>query len=168
MRSIAIILAVVGGVSIALWLLQAWRTLVFCREQLEETWGQLRAELASRREMVAYLVAAAPAQAASVADVIGNACDLAANVGGVRESSQAETRLAAALSRLAALIDETPGARANANLEQLRQRLDEVNARIDLLRGSHNRQANAFNALLDRGAGRLLASFQILRRAEQF
>lgn len=168
MFSIWLILAVVAILALSLWLVQAWRVLTFCRAQLGDIWQQLRAELAARREMIPYLVTAAPAEAAALGSVIGNACDLAANVEGVRESSQAETRLTAALSRLAILLSEAPGTEDNANLGLLRARLRELDERVDLLRGAHNRQADTFNALLDRPAGRLLVYAQFFRRVDRF
>lgn len=168
MQSIALILGVVFGLAVALWLIQAWRMLKFCRGEIEGSWRQLRAELAARREIVPYLVAAAPPDATAAIDVIGNACDLAANVQGVRESSQAETRLSAALARLTALLDEAAGVAGNATLKQLRGQLADAETRIAVVRGAHNRQVQAFNTLLDRAAGRLLAWAQIYRRAEEF
>lgn len=168
MRSIALILMTMAGVGAALWVAQAWRMLAACRAQMAETWQQLRDELAARREMVPYLVAAAPGGAASLVDVIGNACDLAANVSDVSAASQAEARLSAALNRLAILLDEDEGFPANVNLRHLRVRLAESDGRIDLLRESFNRQVDTFNALLERGGGWLLASASVFRRAERF
>ena len=168
MFSIGLILAVVAIVALSLWLVQAWRELTFCQAQLVEVWQQLRAELAARREMIPYLVTAAPAEAATLGALIGNACDLAANVEGVREVSQAETRLSAALGRLAVLVSESPEAESHANLEQLEARLREMNERVGLLRDAHNRQADTFNALLDRPAGRLLVHAQFFRKVERF
>jgi hypothetical protein len=168
MQSILIILGAVAGLGFALWLLQAWRTLAFCRAQCIDAWGQLRAELAARREMIPYLVTAANPGKGALVDVIGNACDLAANVEGVRESSQAEARLGAALSRLLAQLDQVEAQDANARLKQLRAHTDEVNARINLLHETYNREADTFNALLDRPAGRLMASVQLFRRMDRF
>ena len=167
MQSILIIMGAMATLGFALWLVQAWRTLVFCRAQCTDAWGQLRAELAARREMIPYLLTANPREGGSI-DVLGNACDLAANVEGVRESSQAEARLSAALSRLSAQLDQDEAGAANAKLKQLRAHMDELNARIDLLHEAYNRQADTFNALLDRPAGRLLASVQMFRRMDRF
>jgi hypothetical protein len=168
MQSILIILGVVAGLGFALWLIQAWRALTFCRAQCMDSWGQLRAELAGRREMIPYLVTTANPGKGALVDVIGNACDLAANVEGVRESSQAEARLGAALSRLSGQLNQDQTVAANATLKPLRARLGELNARIDLLHEAYNRQADTFNALLDRPAGRLMASVQLFRRIDRF
>ena len=168
MLSIGFILAIVAILTVSWWLVQAWRGLRFCQMQIGEVWQQLLAELAARREMIPYLVTAAPSEAAALGSVIGNACDLAANVEGVLEVSQAETRLSAALSRLAILLGEAPDAATNANLDQLRTRLHEMDERVGLLRGAYNRQSDTFNALLDRPAGRLLAYAQFFRKASLF
>ncbi len=168
MLFIGVNLAVVAILALSLWLVQAWRQLAFCRAQLAEAWEQLRAELAARREIIPYLVTAAPAEAAASGSVIGNACDLAANVEGVRESSQAETRLAAALGRLTVLLDESSDLSSNANLSQLRASLRELDERVGLLREAHNRQADTFNALLERPAGRLLVYGQMFRKVDCF
>jgi hypothetical protein len=168
MQSILLILAVVTALGFALWLVQAWRMLVFCRAQCTDAWGQLRAELAARREMIPYVVTAANPGKGALVDVIGNACDLAANVEGVRESSQAEARLGAALNGLLAQLDQDETDAANAHLKQLRERMDELNARIALQHETYNRQVDTFNALLDRAAGRLMASVQLFRRVDRF
>lgn len=168
MLSIWLILAAVAVLGFSLWLVQAWRDLTFCRAQVAEAWQELRADLAARREMVPYLVTAAPAEAAALGSVIGNACDLAANVEPVRELSQAEARLAAALSRLTVLLDESPDASGNANLNQLRARLRGMDQRVGLLREAHNRQADTFNALLDRPSGRLLSRGQFFQKVDRF
>lgn len=168
MQSILIILGAVAALGFALWLVQAWRTLTFCRVQCMEAWEQLRAELAGRRELIPYLVTAANPGKDSPVDVIGNACDLAANVEGVRECSQAEARLGAALSRLLDQLDQDETDGANAKVKQLRSHMDEVNVRIDLLHEAYNRQADTFNALLDRPAGRLMGSVQTFRRIDRF
>ena len=168
MLFIGIILAGVAILALSLWLVQAWRQLAFCRAQLAETWQQLRSELAARREIIPYVVTAAPAEAAASGSVVGNACDMAANVEGVRESSQAETRLAAALNRLTVLLDESPDVASNANLHQLRVRLRELDERVGLLREAYNRQADTFNALLERPAGRLLTRGQFFRKGDRF
>jgi hypothetical protein len=168
MQSILIILAVMGGLGFALWLIQAWRALSFCRGQCVDSWTQLRAELAARREMIPYLVTAAGSDKGTPVDVIGNACDLAANVDGVRECSQAEARLGAALGRLLTQLDREESADSSAKMKQLRGRMDDLNARIRLLHEAYNRQADTFNALLERPAGRLLGSLQLFRRVDRF
>lgn len=167
MQSMALILAGVAIVSIGLWLVQAWRMLAFCRAQVAEAWQALQSELAARREMIPYVVAGAPPDASALIDVIGNACDLAANVQGVRECSQAEARLGAALARLVALLNDMP-ASAAPTVAPLSARLMQTEARVALLRGIYNRQVETFNLLLDRAAGRLLASAQCFTKADSF
>ena len=168
MFSIGLILAVVAILALSLWLVQAWRELAFCQAQVGEVWQQLRSELAARREIIPYVVTASPVEAAAMGEAIGNACDLAANVVGVRETSQAETRLTAALSRLAVLLRETPDVAKDANLDQLRASLRELDERVGLLGDAYNRQTDTFNALLDRPAGRLLVHAQFFRKGDRF
>ena len=88
-----------------LWVAQGFRLLRYARGQIQEAWLELRAALLERREMIPYIVAAVPTRVASVLDVLGNACDLAANVEGVPECSQAEGRLSAAISRVFVQLD---------------------------------------------------------------
>ena len=168
MFNIGIILAVAAIVALSLWLVQAWRELKFCQAQLGEVWQQLRAELTARREMIPYLVTAAPAEAAALGSVIGNACDLAANVAGVQACSQAEGRLTAAIGRLFALLDSVPTAVVDENVSGLRAHLAEQEARIAMLVESYNRQAETFNTLLSRSPARLLARLALFQQAELF
>ena len=162
---IVIILALLVCGSV-LWVGQALRRLAFCREQVSAAWRQLSDELSARREMMPYIVSAVPVSAAQLVEAIGNACDLASHVSGVRESAQAEARLTMSMKRLFALLDAEPAEGGNVN--RLRGKLDEIETRIDWLRDCYNRQAETFNALLKRGPARLLAHLPTVRQAELF
>jgi hypothetical protein len=164
---VVIILAVIlaGGV---MWVGQAYRMLAFARVQRDEAWVELRTALQECRDMIPYIVAAVPAHISPALDVLGNACDLAANVEGVRECAQAESRLKAAISRLFEQLD------ADATLETLdlilplRDRLKDQAMRVDLLKESYNQMASVYNALLKKGAARILVSVGMARPVELF
>lgn len=151
-----------------LWVAQGYRLLRYARGQIQDAWLELRTALLERREMIPYIVAAVPTRVASVLDVLGNACDLAANVEGVPECSQAEGRLSAAINRVFAQLDiGAPGEDVDL-LASLRERVKVQEMRIELLKGVYNRQVELFNALQRRGAGRVLTSLGVVRYAEVF
>jgi hypothetical protein len=151
-----------------LWVAQGYRLLRYARGQIQDAWLELRTALLERREMIPYIVAAVPTRVASVLDVLGNACDLAANVEGVPECSQAEGRLSAAINRVFAQLDTgAPGEDVDL-LASLRERVKVQEMRIELLKGVYNRQVELFNALQRRGAGRVLTSLGVVRYAEVF
>jgi hypothetical protein len=151
-----------------LWVAQGFRLLRYARGQIQEAWLELRAALLERREMIPYIVAAVPTRVASVLDVLGNACDLAANVEGVPECSQAEGRLSAAISRVFVQLDTGAPLEELEMLASLRDRVKVQEMRIELLKGLYNRQVELFNALQRRGAGRVLASLGVVKFAELF
>jgi len=133
-----------------------------------EAWDDLKAALLARREMIPYIVAAVPAIVAPVLDVLGNACDLASNVEGVADCSQAEARLSAAIQRVFTQLDSMAPIETLDILSPLRERIRVQEMRIDVLKESYNRQVELFNTIQRRGAGRVLASWGMVRPAELF
>ncbi|MEI6515807.1 MAG: hypothetical protein WCO77_07515, partial [bacterium] len=77
--TIVMIMLLLGGV---MWVCQAYRMLRMARFHLMDSWTELKAALNDRREMIPYIVAAMPVNISPILDVLGNACDLAANVEG--------------------------------------------------------------------------------------
>lgn len=168
MRPVLLILLALGCLGGMLWIAQGHRLLRFAREQMMEAWAGLREALLARREMIPYIVAAIPSSADSVLDVLGNACDLAANVEGVPECSQAEARLTAAIGRVFGQLDAEASLETLERISLLRDRIKVLEMRIGLLKGSYNRQVELFNALQRRGTGRVLASLGVVKQAEFF
>ncbi len=168
MRPVLLIILTMLCLGALLWGAQGYRLLQLAKGQMLDAWRELREALLARREMIPYIVAAVPSSVASVLDVLGNACDMAANVEGVPECSQAEARLAAAISRLFSQLDSEASEETLEVLASLRDRLRFQEMRIDLLKGLYNRQVELFNALQRRGAGRVLASLGVVKLAETF
>ncbi len=162
---IVLVMAGLGGI---LWVGQAYRTLRFAQGQMAAAWADLTEALGNRREMVPYIVAAVPVNISNALDVLGNACDMAANVVGIRECAQAEARLSAAIARLFAQLDAEAKLETGEILHPLRDRLKDQEMKIGLLKDLYNRQAEAFNILLNRGAAKILVSFDVIRPAELF
>jgi len=155
----------VGGV---LWGVQGYRLLQMARGQMLDAWLELREALLARRDIIPYIVAAVPTSVASLLEVLGNACDMAANVEGVPECSQAEARLSAAISRVFAQLDAEAPVETLEMLSLLRERIKVQEMKIELLRGLYNRQVELFNTLQRRGAGRMLASFGMVKVEAMF
>jgi LemA protein len=168
MRFILPFLLVMTAAGLVLWLRQAHRLLVFAQKQVADAWNELKGELMARREMVPYIVAAVQVNSEQLIEVIGNACDLAANVVGVRECAQAETRLTAAIGRLFSLMDALPPSTVNENVARLRQGLEEREGRIAMLIEAYNRRAETFNTLLTRGGARAFAYVSMFKVCELF
>lgn len=168
MLSILIILLAMVAIGGVLWVAQAYWTLRFARGHVVEAWSELRAALEERREMVPYIVAAVPINISPALDVLGNACDLAANVEGVRECSQAEARLSTAITRLFAQLDVEASLETLELLLPLRDRLREQDMKVDMLKDAYNRQAALFNALLEGGAAKMVVSLGMAKPVEGF
>lgn len=162
------LLLMMGLAGMVLWLTQTHRLLVFAQKQVADAWNELKSELIARREMVPYIVAAVQVNSEQIVEAIGNACDLASNVGGIRECAQAETRLTTAIGKLFALLDSLPASTAEGNLGSLRQRFQEQEGRIRMLIESYNRRAETFNTLLGRGPARAFTYVAMFKAAELF
>lgn len=165
--TIHIIIAMVM-IGIALWFTQVHRLLTFAQKQVGDAWNELKTELMSRREMVPYIVAAVQVNSEQLVEVIGNACDLAANVVGICECAQSEARLTAAIERLFALLDRLPSSEVNENLVRLHKGFQEQQDRITMLIGAYNRRAETFNTLLSRGPARAFAYVAMFKGAVLF
>jgi len=152
----------------ALWVGQAYRLLRFARGQLEEAWAELKTSLEGRREMVPYIVAVIPINTSPDLDVLGNACDLTANVSGVRECSQAEARLSAAINRLLLQLDAEATPETLDVLRPLRDRLKDQEMKIGIMRELYNRQVEVFNTLQKQAAARVLVSGGVISPVELF
>jgi hypothetical protein len=113
-------------------------------------------------------VASVPSNISQALDVLGNACDLAANVEGVRECSQAEARLKAAITRLFEQLDTEATIETLDILAPLRERIKDQAMRVELLKDSYNRLAEIYNTLLQKGAARVLVSLGMARPVELF
>jgi hypothetical protein len=164
---------VTGGVVVVLailWVARAYRDLAFLRAEVQGAWTQLRNELDSRREIIPYLLGGVHVKAPQMAEIIGNACDLAAaaHAAGVREFAQAEGRLTAALAKFFALVDGDPELRDDASVVDLRRKLAGVELAITVLREAYNIQVRALNARLESGLGRLFGQLPSFRRPELF
>lgn len=168
MLSVIVILLFIAGLGVALWIRQTSRVLGFAESQVDEAWEELRTELEDRREMVPYIVAAVPNTISAALDVVGNACDLAANVSGVRDASQAEDRLSAAISRLFSQLDMDGSLETREALLPLRERMRELEYRIATLKELYDHQVEVFNSLLKQGAGRILVSVGAVKPREIF
>lgn len=163
-----VIILVMACLGAALWVAQAYRMLGFAAIQVESAWEELRAALVARREMVPYIVASVPINISPALDVIGNACDLAANVTGIQDCSQAEARLSAAITRLFAQFDAEADLETREALLPLRERLAELEMKLGMLKQLYNGQAGAYNALMKQGGGRILMSIGAVRARELF
>ena len=168
MRMAMVIAELMVLACLGLWFVQGHRAIVLAQQQVAEAWAALRAELAARREMVPYLVAAVQANAGQLVEVLANACDLAASVSGVREGAQAEARLTAALGRLFEMIDAGSATGTDEAVIPWRKRLAEQEARVAIVVEAYNRRAAMFNTLLTRGAARVFAQLAMFKSAEMY
>jgi hypothetical protein len=162
---IILVMILAGGV---MWVGQAYRILTFARIQRDEAWLELKTALQECRDMIPYIVAAVPAHISPALDVLGNACDMAANVEGVRECSQAESRLKAAVSRLFEQLDTDATLETLDMIMPLRERLKDQGMRVELLKEAYNQMASVYNSLLKKGAARILVSVGMARPVELF
>ena len=156
------------AMAVVLWVGQAYWMLRFSNGHVVEAWAELRVALEDRRELVPYIVAAVPINISPALDVLGNACDLAANVEGVRECSQAEARLSTAIARLFSQLDGEATLETLEMLSPLRDRLKEHDMRMEMVKEAYNRQAGLYNALLQRGAAKVLVSLGMAKPVELF
>lgn len=165
---ILLVLVVMDLILLWLWLLRIHTELKRFRDEINNSWIQLREALFLRREIMPYLVGSISFQEIEALEAIGNACDLASSSTGVADQTRAEARLAAALRRLFTLIDKYPAVKDDPNFQRLNRELELLANRIEFLTTVYNKQVVTYNAKLDASAAKVLSLFIALSRIEQF
>lgn len=165
---ILLVLVAMDLILLWLWLLRIHTELKRFRDEINNSWIQLREALFLRREIMPYLVGSISIQEIEALETIGNACDLASSSAGVVDQARAEARLAAALQRLIGIVDRYPDIKNDANYQRLNRELMLLGNRIEFLASIYNKQVATYCAKLETSAAKVLSLFIALPRIEKF
>lgn len=146
-KTLIIIIAVVvilGGM-----IMGGYNSLVSMNENVSGKWSQIENQLQRRNDLIPNLVNSVKGYAAHESEVFKAVSDARAKLGGaksVAETSQANSELTGALSRLLMVAENYPDLKANTNFLQLQDELAGTENRIAVARMDYNTAVQGFNA----------------------
>lgn len=162
---------------LALWMLGAHNRLVKLRAAIVAAWAQIDEQLKRRRELLPPLVEALREPLAAEAPTLDAALEAQAQLQRTVELLRplaaksltdwlhAESRLASALARLRALLEQHPDLRHRDDIAGWLQSLKDIDTRLGVARHVFNDAVNAYNRALLQYPTRLLKPLFGLRTA---
>jgi LemA protein len=145
---------------LAAWLLLSWRGLVAARDAADATWNGIGVHLEERQALVPALVAAVQAETDGEQPTLArvtSARELAASATTTWERADAERRLVAGITAVAALAAERhPGLGASGAFVDLQARLSTIEDQIQSARRIYNADVRLYRSRRSRPPGVLL------------
>lgn len=170
-KSTMIIICVIAViVAIVLWGVGKYNAMVTAEENVETAWAQVENQYQRRADLVPNLVNtvkgyAAHESATLEAVVAARSKAMSISVDPTNMTSeqlaafqQAQGELGQTLGRLIAISESYPDLKANQNFLELQKQLEGTENRIAVARNAFNEQARAFNQLIRKFPGNIIAS----------
>ncbi len=166
-----IIICVIAVIAaIVLWGVGKYNAMVTAEENVETAWAQVENQYQRRADLVPNLVNtvkgyAAHESATLEAVVAARSKAMSISVDPTNMTSeqlaafqQAQGELGQTLGRLIAISESYPDLKANQNFLELQKQLEGTENRIAVARNAFNEQARAFNQLIRKFPGNIIAS----------
>lgn len=170
-KSTMIIICVIAVIAaIVLWGVGKYNAMVTAEENVETAWAQVENQYQRRADLVPNLVNtvkgyAAHESATLEAVVAARSMAMSISVDPTNMTSeqlaafqQAQGELGQTLGRLIAISESYPDLKANQNFLELQKQLEGTENRIAVARNAFNEQARAFNQLIRKFPGNIIAS----------
>lgn len=149
-----------------------YNNLVGASERVEKSRSDIQADLQRRSDLIPNLVATVKGFASHEEEIlteIARARSRLIDAGGnMQEAAAADTELTSALSRLLVVVENYPELKANQNFLDLQTQLEGTENRIKVARLKYNEEAAAYNAMLRRFPGNIIAGMGGFERAQYF
>jgi LemA protein len=143
---LVVILVVIG--LLILFVIGIYNSLVRMRNQVDNAWSQIDVQLKRRHDLIPNLVETAKGymkHERGTFEAITQARSQAVAAKSVPEASQAEGRLAEALSRFMLVVENYPDLKANQNFLALQEELTSTENKIAFARQNYNDQVLSYN-----------------------
>lgn len=170
-KSTMIIICVIAVIAaIVLWGVGKYNAMVTAEENVETAWAQVENQYQRRADLVPNLVNtvkgyAAHESATLEAVVAARSKAMSISVDPTNMTSeqlaafqQVQGELGQTLGRLIAISESYPDLKANQNFLELQKQLEGTENRIAVARNAFNEQARAFNQLIRKFPGNIIAS----------
>jgi LemA protein len=147
-------------VVLGLWLMGSYNRLVTENERVDAAWSQVQNVLQRRADLIPNLVETVKGYATHEREVFETVAEARGRLAGAatpREAAAANAGMTSALGRLLAIAEAYPALKANENFARMQDDLSGTENRIAVERMRYNEAVRAFNTLVKRFPGRLLA-----------
>lgn len=161
-----ILLGIVGvilflGLSIGMWILGTYNTLITERENVATSWAQVETQYQRRFDLVPNLASATKGYMAQEQKVFKDIADARANYAGAPAGSddkvQATSQFEGALSRLLVIMENYPILKSDQTVRGLMDELAGTENRINVARERYNETARDYNIIIKRFPASALA-----------
>ncbi|HTP79110.1 MAG TPA: LemA family protein [Bacteroidota bacterium] len=185
-KGLSISLAVIGvflllAVSIVGWGISTYNKIVTSDEGVRSSWGQVENQYQRRYDLIPNLVETVKGYAKQEKDVLENVTAARASVGSLKvtpevlrdpqafaQFQKAQDGLGAALSRLLVVTENYPNLKSNENFLTLQSQLEGTENRIAVERRRFNETVQAYNVLIRRFPGSIVAGFGGFKENQYF
>ncbi|HWP81157.1 MAG TPA: LemA family protein [Bacteroidota bacterium] len=185
-RTLAVSLAVIGGLLVIVLLIGGWGVMTYNRiisadEAVKAAWSQVESQYQRRYDLIPNLVETVKGFAKQEREVLENVINARARVGQITLTpdvlqnpeafsrfQRAQDGLSSALSRLMAVVENYPTLKSNENFLQLQSQLEGTENRITVARNRFNDSVQEYNMLIRRFPASLVASMGGFREAQYF
>lgn len=169
--TIVFIVAALIFVSLVLYTVAAYNSLVGLRNQIKNAWSQIDVQLKRRHDLIPNLVETTKGYAAherQTFDSVTQARARAAGAKSVPDVSKAESELSGALSRFMAVMENYPELKANQNFLALQEELASTENKIAFARQAYNDGVLFLNNKIQMFPSNFIAGWFNFRTAQYF
>lgn len=169
-KTTTIIIIVALLAAVAFWLVGKYNAMVTADENVKTAWSQVENQYQRRSDLIPNLVATIKGYAAHESQVLESVVEARAKATQVvvdpinatpeqlAAFQAAQGELSQALGRLLAVTENYPDLKANQNFLELQAQLEGTENRIAVARNAFNEAAKAYNVLIRRFPGNIVAS----------
>ncbi|MCB4791092.1 MAG: LemA family protein [Elusimicrobia bacterium] len=139
-----------------------YNKIVTLGESINAAWAQVENQLQRRNDLIPNLVNTVKGYAAHEKQIFEDVASARAALGGAKtidEKIKANQGIESALSRLLAIAENYPNLKANENFIHLQDELAGTENRIAVERMRYNEVVQAYNIMIKRFPGNIVASF---------
>ncbi len=162
------VLAALAGFVVVL-----YNRLVKSKQMVEEGWSGISVQLKRRSDLIPNLLAAVKGYMAHEKGVLERVTEMrakaqAAEGGDPAERAKAEGALSGALMRLFAVMENYPDLKANQNVIDFQNSLEDIENHLQMARRYYNGAVRNLNVMVESFPSNFIANYFQFRKAEYF
>ncbi|MFB6355773.1 MAG: LemA family protein [bacterium] len=158
-------------VIVGLFVMSIYNNLVSLDQEVQNAWSQIDVQLKRRHDLIPNLVDTAKGYMEHEQETLQKVTEArqqAVNASSVQEQAQAEGELSGALSRLMAVSEDYPDLKANENMMELQQELEDTENKISTVRQKYNDHVMQLNEAIQKFPNNMFAGMFGFEEAEFF
>ena len=166
-----VVLGVIAAV--VLFGITIYNRLVKARQMVQEGWSGIDVQLKKRANLIPNLVAAVKGYMKHEKDLLEKITELRARAAGMSDASPAERsaveqEISSLLGRITVAVENYPDLKANQNVLDLQQQLQQIEHDIQMARRYYNGAVRENNVLVESFPSNLIANYFHFEKAEYF